>query len=189
MKSRKAKPIQPWTESTSAFSRSGRLRAEGGDQRAEERQDQDPEEHRALVVPPHAGDLVEERLRDCEFSTTLRTEKSETTWACTSAAKASPTSRNSVSEAGAATAIRWRSPLQRAVEGHGRLDQRQEQRQHQRESGRARRSFRLRPPWHRRFPPSRPSGLAPSAPRPPPWACSARRAWPAPCRRRACGRR
>ena len=37
--------------------------AEGRDQRTEQRQDQDPEEHRALVVPPHAGDLVEERLR------------------------------------------------------------------------------------------------------------------------------
>ena len=63
MKRRKAAAIQPCTASTSAFSRSGRLRAEGRDERAEQREDQHPEEHRALVVPPDAGDLVEERLR------------------------------------------------------------------------------------------------------------------------------
>ncbi len=62
MKSRKAPAIQPCTASTSAFSRVRQVGAEGGDQRAEQREDQHPEEHRALVVPPHAGDLVEQRL-------------------------------------------------------------------------------------------------------------------------------
>ncbi len=36
--------------------------AEPRHRRAEQRQDEDPEDHRALVVAPHAGDLVEQRL-------------------------------------------------------------------------------------------------------------------------------
>jgi hypothetical protein len=39
------------------------VRPERRDDRAEQRQDEHPEEHRALVVPPDAGELVEERLR------------------------------------------------------------------------------------------------------------------------------
>src|SRR3546814_20649479 len=35
---------------------------EGGNGRAEEREDEDPQQHRSLVVAPHAGDLVEQRL-------------------------------------------------------------------------------------------------------------------------------
>jgi hypothetical protein len=53
--------------------------AEGRDQRAEQREDQHPEQHRALVVAPHAGELVDQRHRECEFSNTLATEKSELT--------------------------------------------------------------------------------------------------------------
>ena len=38
------------------------MAAEGGNRAAEQREDQDPEQQRALVVSPHAGDLVEQRL-------------------------------------------------------------------------------------------------------------------------------
>ena len=36
--------------------------AEGGDGGAEQRQDHHPQHHRAFVVPPHAGDAIEQRL-------------------------------------------------------------------------------------------------------------------------------
>ena len=36
--------------------------AEGGDQAAEQRQDRHPQQHRAFVIAPHAGDLVDQRL-------------------------------------------------------------------------------------------------------------------------------
>ena len=39
------------------------IAAEQRDHRAEQREDQHPQQHRAFVVPPHAGDLVEQRLR------------------------------------------------------------------------------------------------------------------------------
>ena len=38
------------------------IAAEQRDQRAEQRQDQHPQQHRAFVIPPHAGDLVDQRL-------------------------------------------------------------------------------------------------------------------------------
>ena len=63
MNSRKAAPIQPCTASTLARSVAGRLRAEGRDQGAEEGQDQHPQQHRAFVVAPGAGELVEHRLQ------------------------------------------------------------------------------------------------------------------------------
>ena len=37
--------------------------AVGRDRRAEQREDQHPQHHGAFMVPPHAGDLVDERLR------------------------------------------------------------------------------------------------------------------------------
>ena len=40
-----------------------KIAAENGDGGAEQRQDQHPEQHRALVVAPHARDPIEERLR------------------------------------------------------------------------------------------------------------------------------
>ena len=55
MKSRKATVIAPCTASVLARSRGGTLFARQRDHAAEQRQDQDPEEHRALVVPPHAA--------------------------------------------------------------------------------------------------------------------------------------
>ena len=54
--------IQACTARTVACSDIGRFSAEGRNQRAEQRQDQHPEEHRALMIPPYSGDLVEQRL-------------------------------------------------------------------------------------------------------------------------------
>ena len=63
MKSRKAWRIAPWTASVLARSRGRdavlRQRHDG----AEHREDEDPQEHRALVVSPYAGELVDEGLR------------------------------------------------------------------------------------------------------------------------------
>ena len=63
MKARKATLIRPCTASASARSRARQRAAEQGDERAEHRQDQDPQQHRAFVVPPDAGDLVDRRHR------------------------------------------------------------------------------------------------------------------------------
>ena len=56
-----------------------RIGAVGRDTRAEQREDQHPQNHRAFVVPPHARDLVEQGLAECEFCQTFFTEKSEVT--------------------------------------------------------------------------------------------------------------
>ena len=42
--------------------RGRQIASEEGDGGAEESEDEDPEQHGALVVPPHAGDLVKQRL-------------------------------------------------------------------------------------------------------------------------------
>ena len=63
MNSRKAMATAACTASVLARSRTGMLSARKRHHGAEEGEDQDPEQHRALVVPPHAGDLVDERLR------------------------------------------------------------------------------------------------------------------------------
>ena len=59
--------------------------------RAEQRQDQHPEQHRALVVAPGAGDLVEQRLAECEFCATLAHREIEVTKAAIRQPKASAT--------------------------------------------------------------------------------------------------
>ena len=60
MKSRKATPIAPCTASTRALQGRRQVAAEGRHGRAEQRKDQHPEQHRAFVVAPDAGDLVEQ---------------------------------------------------------------------------------------------------------------------------------
>ncbi|MGY4496409.1 hypothetical protein ACVWYH_000336 [Bradyrhizobium sp. GM24.11] len=42
--------------------RQGQIVAEGGDQSAEQGQDRHPQQHRAFMVSPHSGDLVDQRL-------------------------------------------------------------------------------------------------------------------------------
>ncbi len=44
------------------FQRRRQVAPEGGDGGAEQGEDQHPQDHRALVVPPHAGDAIEQRL-------------------------------------------------------------------------------------------------------------------------------
>ena len=63
MKPKKATAIVACTASTRAFRLGGRLPPQTSDHGAEQRQDQHPEQHRALVVAPGAGDLVDQRLR------------------------------------------------------------------------------------------------------------------------------
>ncbi len=62
MKARKAVPIQPCTAMTRARSASGRELPNSASKRPEQPEDQHPEQHGALVVAPHAGDLEEKRL-------------------------------------------------------------------------------------------------------------------------------
>ena len=59
MKARKATLIRPCTASASARSRRGSARPNSGDERAEDRENEDPQQHRAFVVSPDAGDLVD----------------------------------------------------------------------------------------------------------------------------------
>ena len=62
MKSRKATAMPACTASTLARSVARQVGAEQGDGGAEDGEDQHPQQHGALVVPPHAGDLVDQRL-------------------------------------------------------------------------------------------------------------------------------
>ena len=72
MNSRKATLIRPCTASALALQRLRQGAAEEGDERAEDREDQHPQQHRAFVVPPDPGNLVDRRggavgvLRDVE---------------------------------------------------------------------------------------------------------------------------
>ena len=160
--------------------------AEGRDQRAEQREDQHPEEHRALVVPPDAGDLVEERLRrmrvlddveqrevgdDVGVDQRREGDADEQELRHRRRARRRPSAARRRASAPDRTGIDRLRRAPAPARGRGR-------------NGRARRSW---PPLHRgaarrRRRPScqRP---APSARRPPRAACSSRRAWRAPCRR------
>ena len=62
MNSRNPTPIIACTARTRARSAGGRLRPNSGDRGAEQRQDEHPQEHRALVVAPYAAHFVEQRL-------------------------------------------------------------------------------------------------------------------------------
>jgi hypothetical protein len=62
MKSRKATAMPACTGQHVGAQRGGQVAAEEGDGGAEDGEDQHPQQHGALVVPPHAGDLVDQRL-------------------------------------------------------------------------------------------------------------------------------
>jgi hypothetical protein len=63
MKAKKAAAIIDWMHRQGAGLERGRqVRAEPGRPGPEERQDQNPKQQRALMVPPDAGDLVDQRL-------------------------------------------------------------------------------------------------------------------------------
>ena len=61
-KSRKARPTEPCTASTRDLQFQRQIVAEHRHRRAEDGEDQHPQQHRALVVAPHAGNLVDQRL-------------------------------------------------------------------------------------------------------------------------------
>ena len=170
MKARNAAPIRPCTASASARSRARQRPAEHGDQRAEDRQDQHPQQHRAFVIAPDAGESCRSSAAAlCEFSATFSTEKSEVRCASASAAKASATSTNWPSAALGPTAISARSPRRAPHERNDRLRQRQRRARGSERNGRLRRSWLGLP-----LPASGPVSSAPPRPRA---ACSARRAW------------
>ena len=62
MKMQKAQPDHALHGERVGFERIGQTLPEHGDGRAEDRQDQDPQQHRAFVVAPDARDLIDERL-------------------------------------------------------------------------------------------------------------------------------
>ena len=61
--SRKPAEVKPSTPMTRARSDDGRARPNAADRAAAQRQDQAPQQDGALVVPPGAGDLVDQRLQ------------------------------------------------------------------------------------------------------------------------------
>ena len=61
--SRKPAEVKPRTPMTRARSDEGRARPKPGDRAAAQREDQAPQQDGALVVPPGAGDLVDQRLQ------------------------------------------------------------------------------------------------------------------------------
>ena len=188
MKSRKAAAIQRLHRQHQRLQPVRQVAAEGRDQRAEQRQDQHPEQHRALVVAPDAGDLVEERLRRMRILDDVERARNRRRRRRGSARRRR--GRRAGTASTAAGARDRHQPLvaaQRADQRHGRLDKRQRERQHQGEMAefgdhRAHRlsASALRLPLSG-LPATRPAS---SAPRRPPSACSSRRAWRAPCRRR-----
>ncbi len=109
----------------------GQIAAEGRHKGAEEREDEDPEEHGALVVPPDAGDLVEQRqLRVRVLGDVEHREIGDDMrlYECGEGQGDQQEQRQrSRRRHGHQVAV----VLQRAVERDGRLDQRQKQRQHQ----------------------------------------------------------
>ena len=134
MNSRKAAPIQPCTASTLARSVAGRLRAEDRDQRAEEGQDQHPQQHRAFVVAPGAGDLVRASASANGNSPRHWRPRNPTGHRPSSAPRRRQrVSAKPVTATGPPTAIMPLVAGARADQRHGRLDQRQREGQHQRE--------------------------------------------------------
>ena len=183
MNSRKAAPIQPCTASTLARSVAGRLPPKSGDQRAEEGEDQHPEQHRALVVAPGAGDLVEHRLQRMGVLPDIGDREIRLRVGRVSAAKASAVSAKPVTATGPPTAIMRPLPVRAPTSGTTDWTS---------ASAKARTSAKwpvstiARCSVHRTHSArlsaaTRPS---PSGCRRLPSACSSRHAWPARCRRR-----
>ena len=105
--------------------------AEQRDHGAEQRQDRHPQQHRAFVVPPHAGDLVEQRLHrvrilehvgDGEIRGHVQGDQRDEGQA----------GEDELRQCRRAADIHQRNvALMRAKHRHGGLDQRQRERQHQ----------------------------------------------------------
>ena len=161
--------------------RARQVRAEGRDQRAEEREDQHPEKHRAFVVAPHAGHLEEQRLGRVAV---LPDVQHREVGGHVGGGQRREGERDE-GEADDRRRCRRRRPAARraseargAARSTGRASAPAPAPAH---SGRARRR-RARPSLRRALA-FLPDALAPSARPPPPSACSSRRAWRARCRR------
>ena len=154
-----------------------------GDQRAEERQDQHPEQHRAFVVAPDAGDLVDQRLRRMRVLPDVRDrEIGAAHRPMASAAKDDRDQRKAASPPPArATAISLASPRARAEQRHASTAPATAQTPEPARNVRASTDHCRSPAALRTLPCQTP--FAPSGCRRLPWACSSRHAWPARCRR------
>ena len=183
MKSRKARPIQPCTASTRACSALGRLRPKTATSAPKKAEDQHPEQHRAFVVAPDAGDLEEQRLRRMAVLPDVAHREVRGDIARRSAPRRRPRcsrSRHRGASAPRRTAARRASAAREAAPSIGRASARAPA---PARNGRARRrtgrrSSVSRPP---RLPATRPCAFSASATSS---ACSSRRAWRARCRRR-----
>jgi hypothetical protein len=106
--------------------------AEGGDQAAEQRQDRDPEQHRAFVIAPDSGDLVDQRLhrmRILEHVDDREVRGDVQRHQCDERRR----HEQQLRERGGARDIHQRQIApSRAEQRHGGLDQRQSEREHQR---------------------------------------------------------
>ena len=106
--------------------------AEDRDQGAEHAEDEDPQHHRAFVVPPHAGDLVDERLRRMGILEHVDDGKIRPQVARHQRAEGDRHETELRDRRGRRHAHQRRVVAARAVQRHAGLHQRQSERQHER---------------------------------------------------------
>ncbi len=111
MKAKKATAMEACTASTRALQRRRQVAPEPGRHRPEERQDQHPEQHRAFVIPPGAGDLVEHRLGGMRVLDHQPQREIRGDEGMHQRREGKGVSRNCAVAAGSATAIQPRQPL------------------------------------------------------------------------------
>jgi len=104
---------------------------EPGDHRSEQRQDQNPEQHRALVVAPDARHLVEQRLRRMAVLDDVEDRKVRRHIGVHQGQKGEEDQAELSARRGAAGGHQPRMARRRPPERQGRLQDRDQQRQHQ----------------------------------------------------------
>ena len=176
MNSRNPTPIIPCTASTRARSAGRQVVAEQRHRGAEQREDEHPQQHRAFVVAPHAGDLVEQRLVDVAVLGDVQHREIRRDIGVHQRREGERDQRELRQRGACAERHQPGVTRARAPQRHGRLHQRQRQRQDQREMaelddhGFALAALGL----------LLPVAGASSARRPLRAACNSRHAWPAP---------
>ena len=158
--------------------------AEGRDRRAEQREDQHPEQHRAFVIAPDAGDLVEQRLgRMRVLPDILHREVGDRRRPQSAPQKASAMQANCDGAAGAATRDELRVARRAAPSSGSTVCT--DQRRRTRGSARNGRVSTIDSAARSAGVPPSPSCQTPCSfsARRPRAACSSRRAWRARCRR------
>ena len=122
MKPKKATAIVACTAQHPRLQGRRQVAAPDRDHGAEQRQDQHPEQHRALVVAPGAGDLVDQRLRRVRVLPRPAAPRSRRRRRPSiSARKAASVSANCTTAAGTATRIQSAQPRLRADHRHDHL--------------------------------------------------------------------